>query len=185
MSSEIIDTNVLIMATAGSLGGKAPAAMAARGETVGCDDLSLQTRLWDWLKAFRHDPERKLVLDFPRLTIKQEYANKLGKDEFGMRVVLEKISRGEYERVDLTYSPNGSELVAELPDELQAVVHDLGDRKLVAAAMESGAAIHNATDTDWYDWQAPLEDVGVFVVHLIEDWSRPLWESKKAKRVSP
>lgn len=64
------------------------------------------------------------------------------------------------------------------------IVHDLADRKMVAAALAAGGAaegceIVNACDTDWYEWESVLADAGLVVRQLIDAWCRARHESRR------
>lgn len=59
--------------------------------------------------------------------------------------------------------------MAHLPSEVVDLVHDLGDRKIVAAAFNAAAPIVNAADSDWSDprVQVALSQLGVTVIQLL------------------
>lgn len=154
----IIDTNVLIVAS-----------LASSKEV----DLSHRTpeecmRVFEWLEIFGRG-EAALVLD-NGFTMFDEYNNKLTGQDFGLLVVAHKLQTHwrlheiEHEEVD------GA---ARIPPEFEAL--DRSDRKFLAVALadlEAGhaSAIINATDTDdWREIEAPCQERGVVVRHLLDD----------------
>ena len=166
MPNEVNDTNVLMLGTAAEAGWSRP--------RVPIDEPAVLQRVHRWLTEFRQDPTRLLVIDFAEKTILVEYfraGNMPTRDLYGRRIVQHKFDTGAIRDVDLTYWYNGSEAVADLPPEIADLVHDLGDRKLIAAAMNSGANIFNATDSDWTEPNVcrALELAGVRVVQLLSE----------------
>jgi len=166
MPGEVVDTNVLVVATASEQGWRHP--------RVPVDDLAVQRRVYEWLRAFREDADRMFVLDFPQRTILAEYQRNLDAAHYGRRVIQHKIDTGACQIVGLEYWMNGNEHVAVLPDEVTHLLHDLGDRKLVAAAFSASAPIVNAADSDWTEAKVveALELLGVTVVQLLSDDER-------------
>lgn len=164
MPGEVIDTNVLLVASAHhSVSIETPVM-----------DRNVVRRVFEWIKSFREDRNRKLVLDL-RQTIQEEYYRNLPKESYGRRMVIEKFNTTSVEIVQLTYWRNGAEQVAHLPDpKLDANFHDLGDRKLVAAAHQADAPIVNATDGDWTEprVEAGLRELGIQVVQLLSEQER-------------
>lgn len=138
------------------------------------DDLVLIRRVFDWVESFRADEARLLVMDKPEQTILGEYRSKLETHHYGRKVVQHKFDTGALAIAQLSYTANGAELVAVLPPEVEALLHDLGDRKMVAAAYEAKAPIINATDSDWTEpaVQEALGHLGVTVVQLLTDEER-------------
>lgn len=171
MGGEVVDTNVLRVSSV--LESPEPI------ETPVTDPVVLQ-RVYEWVKAFRNDRRRRLVMDIPGETIRREYTRNLPERSYGHRTLIDKFKTGAVEYVPLTYWNNGNERVAHLPDpSLDAYFHDLGDRKMVAAAHGAGAPIVNATDGDWTEPQvaAGLARLGVRVVQLLtEDERRAIRE---------
>ncbi|MFZ4578143.1 MAG: hypothetical protein ACOYOB_07050 [Myxococcota bacterium] len=164
MGSEVVDTNVLMVATAMEQGWSRP--------RVPVDDLVVMQRVFRWVKAFREDPSRLLVMDAPRRTILEEYnkpKNLSQRDYYGRKVVQHKFDTGAIQFVDLQYWANGTEWVAVLPADVAALFHDLGDRKMVAAAFNADAPIINATDGDWTEAGPAqgLQTLGVVVTQLL------------------
>ena len=86
MGAEVIDTNVLFVATSAHGGARVP--------DVPTDDPAVLHRVVEWLVAFRADPDRRLVIDFPERTILLEYQGKLRPEHFGRQVVQHKIDTG-------------------------------------------------------------------------------------------
>lgn len=183
MGDSILDTNVLITATAAHQGGQAPRKMAQRGEPVQLSDRKLQNEVYAWVRDFRKDPEARLVIDVPERNIHKEYGNKLSDDEYGRMVAAEKLQRWQIcEARGIEFVDNGTERVARLPEALEAVVNDKSDRKLVAAAIITGAPIINVSDTDWLDWEPTLKAFGVVHTALLPEDLRGRWLAKKAGR---
>lgn len=171
MPSEVIDTNVLTIASGALEQWVRPRI------PLGTTELHLIKKVLDWVVFFRADDSRCLVMDFPERTILREYCssrNMPGAHLYGRQVVQHKFDVGAFVPVRLTYSTNGDELVADLPPEAGALLHDLGDRKMVAAAFEAGAPIVNACDSDWAspDEQAALALLGVVLVQILTDEER-------------
>lgn len=173
MPAEVIDTNVLCVASA--LESSATVQTPVKDPTV-------LRRVHEWVVAFRNDRNRRLVMDVPEQTIRTEYQRNLPNESYGRRVFIHKFTTGAVEYVPLTYWRNGSEFVANLPDpSYDRNFHDLGDRNLVASAHGSGAPIVNAADSDWTepDVQAGLNALGVRVVQLLTD------DERRALRTRP
>jgi hypothetical protein len=163
---EVVDTNVLRVASVRG---------AAGGIETPVTDPGVLRRVYEWVKIFREDRSRRLVMDTPEQTIRKEYARNLPKESYGRRVMIDKFTTGSIEFVQLTYWSNGAERVAHLPDpRLDGNFHDLGDRKIVAAAHCAGAPIINATDGDWTELlvEAGLRELGIEVVQLLSEQER-------------
>ncbi|MCC6916940.1 hypothetical protein [Nitrosomonas sp.] len=170
----VVDTNVLITASAAS-------PTAPRDIDVTPRDPALRFRVWQWLVEFENSPAR-LVLDSAG-KIKEEYDRKLGFNDYGIQVVIHKWSTAAVDNVDVQYDANGHAL---LPPPLNSVVHDLADRKMVAAALEATkyfgeSVIAFAGDTDWHDWEQALIQAGLSLEPIIEEWSRAK-HAEKANR---
>jgi hypothetical protein len=161
MPGEVIDTNVLVLASALEQGWSRP--------RVPTSDVRVFCTVHEWLRTFRSAEARSLVMDLPKRTIWVEYARNLAPDDYGMKVVQSKWDAGLIEVVQLQFESNGEEAVAVLPAEAAAGIHDLGDRKMVAAAFFATAPIVNAADSDWEHpgVVAALEMMGVQVVQLL------------------
>ncbi len=169
----VVDTNVLIAASAAD-----PVHPTDIDATPA--DPELRMRVWAWLDAFQQSDSR-LVLDGEG-GIYAEYNHKLGFNDFGIQVVMHKWSTAAVDNVPVDYDASGG----VLPASLQAVVHDLADRKMVAAALASHAAFGEgcvafAGDTDWHDWETALLAHQVWLEPIIEDWSRQRYAEKQLR----
>lgn len=176
----VVDTNVLIAASAGD-----PVAPADIDATP--DDPTRRAEVWRWLDEFRVSPSR-LVLDFGS-EIYDEYCHKLGFNDFGRQVVIEKWSTAAVDDVDL--KPNGGGYDV-MPATLTPIIHDLDDRKMVAAAVAATNAhgecpIAFAGDTDWHGWELGLNAHGLELEPIIRAWSWAKYQEKLARsaRASP
>jgi len=124
----------------------------------------------------------RLVLDVAG-AINIEYHHKLDFHDYGIEVVMAKLYRDEVDRVQVDYDQDGAGI---LPQPLDEVVHDLADRKMVAAALQAlnlpgSSAIVFAGDTDWHDWETELTRTGLSLLPLLPDWSRTR-HAEKQKR---
>lgn len=170
----VVDTNVLIAASVGD-----PVNPKDMDATPSDPDLRLQ--IWEWLDRFQSSDAR-MVLD-TESKIYDEYTNKLGFNDFGIQVVMHKWSTAATDDVFVQYDPDGHGV---LPASLAPVIHDLADRKMVAAALEAvrvfgQAPIAFAGDTDWHEWESQLVQHGVELEPLIEQWSRSKFAEKKLR----
>lgn len=170
----VVDTNLLIAASAAD-----PTNPTDIDATP--DDPMLRMQVWLWLDEFRASNSR-LVLDFGS-EIYDEYCKRLGFNDFGRQVVIQKWSTAAVDDVDLQPSPDG---YGVLPMELVAVVHDVDDRKMVAAALAAMTShgecpIAFAGDTDWHGWEIALTTHGVCLTPIIEAWSRAKYAAKLAR----
>lgn len=170
----VVDTNVLIAASAAD-----PVAPADISATP--DDPALRLRIWDWLAKFSENDSR-MVMDWD-MEIHREYHNKLSYSDFGIQVVIDKMSRDQVDYVAVYYDHDGHGI---LTDTLEPVVHDLADRKMVAAAIEAHTnygegCIAFAGDTDWHEWENALSDHHIILEPIIEEWSRAKHAEKAAK----
>ncbi len=161
----MVDTNVLILASVVN-------PVMPKDIDTTPEDPALQFQVWQWLVEFENSPAR-LVLDSAG-KIKEEYDNKLGFNDYGIQVVIHKWSTLAVDNVEIQYDADGH---AILQAPLDLVVHDLADRKMVAAALEAmkhygESAITFAGDTDWHDWEQALLQAGLSLEPIIEDWSR-------------
>lgn len=174
--SRVVDTNVLIVASAADDGSP------FRPDETPVQETALRQKVLDWLLEFDEDPERHAVLDWD-WHICGEYQNKLTEQDYGWLALMRKKDKDEVVWVGLELDANGH---AVLEPSLAVSVTDLDDRKMVAAAL---AAIRDghickltvACDTDWLDCQASLETAGLEVEHLLEDWLRAKWKAKREK----
>lgn len=174
--ASVIDTNVLIVASAADDGSVFP----AEGTPVGRPED--REAVLSWLTAFERDDSRHVVLDW-HWHLCGEYQNKLhpGQD-YGWLVIMAKQDRNQVAWVGLEVDEHGH---AVLDDPLSSAVTDLADRKMVAAVLAAQADGHdckliNACDTDWLDCAQALGAVGVEVTHLLPDWLREVHAAKRA-----
>ena len=170
----VVDTNVLIAASAAD-----PTHPKDIDATP--TDPALRLHVWEWLEQFRSSAAR-LVLDTDN-RIYEEYTNKLGFNDFGLQVVMHKWSTAATDDVTVEYDTDGHGV---LPVSLAPVIHDLADRKMVAAALGAAqtigvAPIAFAGDTDWHGWEDQLLRHGVELEPLIEEWSRSKFAEKKSR----
>jgi hypothetical protein len=170
----VVDTNVMIAASAVD-----PVTPADIDATP--DDPTLRAEVWRWLDEFRASPSR-LVLDFGG-EIFGEYCHKLGFNDFGRQVVIEKWSTVAVDDVDL--KPNGDSYDV-MPATLTDLIHDVADRKMVAAAVAAQVAhgecpIAFAGDTDWHGWEQGLNAHGLILEPIIEAWSSAKYKDKLAR----
>jgi hypothetical protein len=161
----VVDTNVLIAASAAD-------PVHPKDIDATPADPELRKVVWKWLSEFEQG-ESRLVLDLAG-RIYDEYTLKLGFNDYGIQVVMHKWSTAAVDNVDVEYDGQG---YGVLPAKLTAVVHDLADRKMVAAALAAHAmfgegCIAFAGDTDWHDWEDALEAHQVQLEPIIEVWSR-------------
>lgn len=133
--------------------------------------------------AFRKDDERKIVLD-ESLKIWDEYHNQMirGQD-IGSLIAAEKLQFARF--VQIAFDRNGHGV---LPDELEDI--DRSDRNFVALALKDladggSSKIVNACDRGWYNCEEALEEAGVIVLQLVEDWSRQEWKEKRKQQSQP
>ncbi len=170
----VIDTNVLILASVAN-------PVTPKDMDTTPEDPALQFRVWQWLADFENSTSR-LVLDSAG-KIKEEYDHKLGFNDYGIQVVIHKWSTLAVDSVDIQYDSNNN---AVLQPPLDSVVHDLADRKMVAAALEAKkqfgeSAIAFAADTDWHAWEHALIQAGLSLEPIIEEWSRAKYSEKIKK----
>lgn len=170
----VVDTNVLVAASAAD-----PSNPKKIDATP--PEPEWRKRVWDWLVAFDQAPSR-LIFD-EASKIYDEYNNKLGFNDYGIQVVMHKWSTSAVDNVVVDCDQNGNGI---LPGPLTVVVHDLADRKMVAAALASHASygegcVAFAGDTDWHEWEKALAAHHVELEPVIEDWSRAKFEAKKRR----
>jgi hypothetical protein len=161
----VVDTNVLIVASAAD----PSSPFAQTGTHV---PIVEQEAVFRWVQALRKEPDDVVVIDMPHRLIPGEYANKLSKDDYGRRVMMEKLSRGECEFAEVDKDVDGHGVIL---GDAGAKIFDLQDRKMVAAAEASGAPIANACDTDWcqLEQEGVLAELNVTVTHLLDAWIWP------------
>ncbi len=173
VESRVVDTNVLIVASAADDGSP------FRPDATPVQETALRQKVLDWVQKFEGDSERHAVLDWD-WHICGEYLRNLSEQDYGWLALMRKRDKNEVVWVGLNMDANGHAL---LEPELAIAVTDREDRKMVAAALAAISAGHNckltvACDTDWLDCQASLQTAGLEVEHLLEDW---LHAKRKAK----
>lgn len=174
--TRVVDTNVLIVASA------ADESSPFRPDATPVDEAQYRQVVLDWFIAFEQDATRWVVLDHD-WHIMTEYQHKLGEQDYGLLALLRKLDRQEVAWVGFAVDADHH---AVLPAALLDTVHDLADRKMVAAVLAARDAGHpcrlvNACDTDWLDDEDGLRAAGVEMEHLLEDeWLRPRWLRKRA-----
>ncbi|PVZ70659.1 hypothetical protein [Pelagibaculum spongiae] len=176
MKRHVVDTNVLIVAS-----GEHPASPFASDKHP-VEDPDQAEKVLQWLLNFANSSDR-VLLDFDQEIFK-EYRNKLTEQDYGHRVIIDKISAGEVDYIDVEWidDPSHPDPVAKLPSTLQSVIHDLADTKMVAACISGKSSgldntVMNACDTDWYDWEIELKAHGVIVEQVIDAWLRVKWQA--------
>lgn len=153
MADVLVDTSVLIVGSAAVEPGYADVAVDAESVEL----------VFEWLREFRDDAERRLALD-ELFRIFQEYNNKLNGQHFGLQVVHHKLATSCLRTVAVDYDDHGFGIV---PEGLAEV--DDSDKKFVAAALNDpeNLPIVNATDADWREQAEALRAHGVIVVELL------------------
>ena len=154
--SRVVDTNVLIVASAADDGSP------FRPGSTPVQEEALRKRVLEWMQEFEQDPERHAVLDWD-WRICGEYLNKLTEQDYGWLALMRKKDKNEVIWVGLELDVDGhAVLVPSLADS----VTDLADRKMVSAGLAAISEGHvckltNACDTDWLDCKAPLAAAGL------------------------
>lgn len=171
----VVDTNVLIAASAAD-------PVTPKDIDATPEDPLLRQKIWQWLTEFESS-DTHLVLD-KQMKIFDEYENKLGFNDYGIQVIINKMSTGSIDNVDVAYDHDGHGI---LPNELIPIVHDLADRKMVAAALESlnlngESGLAFAGDTDWHEWEIALIRAGITLEPIIEQWSRAKCAEKQKRK---
>ncbi len=170
----VVDTNVLIAASA------IDASSAAARNATPADPI-LRMKVWQWLSDFQTS-ESRLILDGEG-GIEKEYGNKLGFNDYGRQVVMYKWNTSAVDLVSVEYDTDGHGILTE---PLQTVVHDLADRKMVAAALDAQtmhgeSTIAFAGDTDWHGWELALQAAGLHLEAIIPAWSQAKFAEKSKK----
>jgi len=171
----VVDTNVLIAASAAD-----PVAPVDIDATP--DDPGFRLQVWQWLCDFQEGDSR-LVLD-DALRIFSEYGNKLGFNDYGIQVVMHKWSTCAVDSVQVEYDEDGNGV---LPASIASIIHDLADRKMVAAALACNSSygescVAFAGDTDWHEWEDGLKLHNVDLEPIIESWSREKYREKMRRQ---
>ena len=173
--SSVVDTNVLIVASAADDGSP------FQPDATPVQEVNLRKQVLDWLNSFERDARRNVVLDWD-WHICGEYQNKLNlEQDYGWLAIMSKRDRNEVVWVGFDVDENGH---AALPSGLGEAVTDLEDRKMVAAVLAAKTEGHecrlvNAGDTDWLDCAPALREAGVDVQHLLDDWLQARHQRKK------
>ncbi|MEZ4354698.1 MAG: hypothetical protein R3F16_13725 [Myxococcota bacterium] len=152
MADHVVDTNVLIVASAAVEPKYTDVNVDANGIDVVCS----------WLTRFRDDAARRLVID-EVWEIYKEYNHKLNAQHFGLQVVHHKL-QACLRTEPVEYDGNGYGVVpAALAD------MDNSDKKFVAAALNDPANIEivYAVDRGWKRNHAALQAHSVVVVGLL------------------
>lgn len=171
----VVDTNVLIAASAAD-------PLHPKDIDATPDDPVMRQKVWEWLNEFDTGTSR-MILD-SRGSIFKEYSNKLGFNDFGIQVVMHKWDTIAVDLVDVAYDSYGDGII---PEELESVIHDRADRKMVAAALESKrvfgeGCVAFAGDTDWHEWEDVLLQRGLILEPVIEEWSRQKFAEKQERK---
>ncbi len=156
MNSHVIDTNVLLVASA------AHDVSPFRDTHVPAPQ---RKAVLNWLSDFNADESRSLVLD-NLFAIYKEYTNKLTDQDYGLQVVLHKMQTARYVSIDWR------EDAAIVPSTFDCC--DRSDRMFVAAALTDpdDISIVNAADSDWLKIEEQLRLSGIEVINIIEAWLR-------------
>lgn len=170
----VVDTNVLIAASAAD-------PVHPKDIDATPADPKLRKMIWDWLCTFEKSDAR-MVLDWAG-HIEAEYRKKLGFNDYGIQVVKHKWDTMAVDGMEVAYDDEGHGV---LPATLATVVHDLADRKMVAAALAAHAmfgegCIAFAGETDWHDWEDALTAHQVQLEPIIETWSRQKHAEKRRR----
>lgn len=165
----VVDTNVLLVASASD-----PSSPFKDSSHV---PFAEQRAVLEWLREFRRDRSRHLVLDSQK-ELMREYKRQLGQNDYGYKVLMEKIQTARFHRIEL--DEEGS---ARLPEPLRTEVKDRSDRKFVAVVLADAgqSSLVNACDTDWYECEAALMQAGVNVEQTIDGWCRAKHAEKHGK----
>ena len=151
MTVFVVDTNVAIVAN--------------RGSNVIVGDECYQTCAERLEHLIEHDTVAVDELGF----ILAEYADRLCwsggprmGDRFFMYVFNNQYREGRVRRVAVTPLDAEGEEFEELPE----TSFDRSDRKFLAVAVVADAVVLNATDSDWSEHQALMDELGVAVEEL-------------------
>ncbi len=182
IDKHVIDTNVLLVASA------AHDASPFAPDATPVEEAVLRKKVLDWLIEF-DSSGRHIVLDWKWIIV-DEYKgvnrphNKLTEQDYGLQVVLHKFTTGQSYGFLLDLDRHGHAIIAN--QNLDPVINDREDRKMVAAVLASGCKnggcnLVNSCDTDWYDWKTVLDSEGVEVHQLIPEWCYPKWQAKQQR----
>lgn len=159
MSDRVIDTNVLLVASAAH-----PSSPFEDSHVP----VERQQEVFEWLRAFREDGAERVVLD-DDFRIYDEYRHKLTDQDYGLQVIHQKMQAFLLRSVAVSYDVDDHAIVPERFHRF-----DPSDRKFLAAALRDPATISvvNASDTDWLEIEDELASAGVRVEHLLDAWLR-------------
>ncbi|WP_437576916.1 hypothetical protein [Sorangium sp. So ce887] len=169
MADHVVDTNVLIVASA------ADPASPFKDTHVPANERRI---VFAWLRDFRGDHGRRLIMDRARGLL-HEYKKKLTAQDYGLVVAMEKLRTAAF--VSVEYDGE----YAVVPEGLARF--DNSDKKLVAAHLahrsDGGqSTIVNACDTDWHEHEEALSAEGVIVEQLLPGWcQREFWRKHPEK----
>ncbi len=152
MTEVIIDTNVAVIANrqnADVVESCADACIhflisAQSGRVILIDDSDEVRK--EYAKALRVERPYQLGAQFLLHVLQQQF-----NPQRVRRVVLAKDDGGEF---------------ADFPNDPALAAFDRSDRKFAALAKQTGVAVTNATDSDWADFQIPLNSNGIAVEFL-------------------
>ena len=178
MNWHVVDTNVLIVAS----GEHPESPFSSANHPVESSEYAEQ--VFNWVCSLATSAAR-MVMDCDDVIYK-EYRNKLTEQDYGLIVLREKMARGEMDYVALEWEeePGNPDPVAVLQQKLKDAIHDLSDRKMVAACITANdecgkSTIVNACDTDWIECEEILQQEDVVVEQLIDEWVRAKWKEKQ------
>jgi hypothetical protein len=170
----LIDTNVMLAASA-------CVELSALAEHAMPTELPLRETVYRWLVEF-DEGDARMVLDDDGL-IRGEYENNMHynratyEQEYGMRVLQNKIDRYQADHVPLDAHTSSSGEMEYLSDELCGIVTDRADRKWVAAAHAAEVLfgevppIVYGAESDWYEIEHALRPHRISFVRLLpDDW---------------
>lgn len=154
----VVDTNVAIVAN------------GRKGETNADADCQLSC-----VEMLRSVVAEEVVAIDDRRVILQEYRNRLdfsgrpGVGDFFFKHVWDhQYQDGRVQQVVVTPCDDDSRGFEELPEN----AFDRSDRKFLAVAVVANALVLNATDSDWREQQALMDELGVEVRQLCPHYRR-------------
>jgi hypothetical protein len=156
MTAVVIDTNVLAVAN-----GKA--------DHAGIDCVM------SCVSALENAKQRNVILVDSGYRIFDEYrrhANLAGQPGLGDLFLKwlwnNQANQVHCEQIEITPSATDPDGFEEFPNDTRLADFDRSDRKFVAVALASNKcpAILNATDSDWWNFQAPLQENGLEIKFL-------------------
>lgn len=172
MAMFLVDTNVMLAASAISeLSNVAARAMPR--------EIELRELVYEWLVSFEQSDD-SIVLDDVGL-VRDEYERNMPhnwrEQEYGMRVLQNKIDRMLVHDVPIDSLEANGEHIAVLESAHEAFVTDREDRKWVACALaaqilfEQAPPIVYGAETDWFIAEKQLMGIGICFQRLLpDDW---------------